>query len=226
MVKSGRGEWAAVFEARIFLYSMLKHVFYAEPNKELVDVVSNKEFIEDVPFTDENQLMAQGMEDIYLYFDEDFGHDGAFKDLCWDYTRMFVGPASLPAPPWESAYLTEDRLLFQESTLDVRRAYLKYNFIVKNYLREPDDHIGSELDFMCRLCQLYIDNIDECSIAVQIINDQKAFMEEHFARWVFDFADDVIKYSQTRFYRGMGKVLRGFIQLDREIVSELFDSLG
>lgn len=44
---------------------------------------------------------------------------------------FYVEPGSLPAPPWESAYLSEDRLLFQESTLEVRKAYLKYNYMAK-----------------------------------------------------------------------------------------------
>lgn len=61
---------------------------------------------------------------------------------------MFIGPRELPAPPWESSYLNEDKLLFQEETLQVRMSYLKYNFIPKNYPHEADDHIALELDFM------------------------------------------------------------------------------
>ncbi|MEI3231097.1 MAG: molecular chaperone TorD family protein, partial [Gordonibacter pamelaeae] len=41
------------------------------------------------------------------------------------YTKLFIGPAKLPAPPWESVYATGGRpLLFQESTLAVRRRLL------------------------------------------------------------------------------------------------------
>jgi TorA maturation chaperone TorD len=63
-----------------------------------------------------------------------------------EYTALMIGPAKLPAPPWESAYLTRERIIFQESTLKVRRAYQKYQFLPANYPYEADDHLALELD--------------------------------------------------------------------------------
>ncbi|MCB8816455.1 molecular chaperone TorD family protein [Desulfosporosinus shakirovi] len=73
-----------------------------------------------------------------------------------EYTRLFIGPTKLPVPPWESVYVSKERLLFQESSLKVRQrqCYLNYNFLPAKYRSEADDHIALELDFMYNLSSL------------------------------------------------------------------------
>jgi TorA maturation chaperone TorD len=60
----------------------------------------------------------------------------AFRDL-------FVGPAALPAPPWGSVYLDEEKVLFGTSTL-LLSTFLDRNAIA---FRDPDtgpkDHFGT-----------------------------------------------------------------------------------
>lgn len=217
-------EYSSIIEQRMFLYSILKHAFYAEPNSELIEIFSENDFLMNIPFKAEDDLISEGTHDLIEYLKEnDVLEKDIFRSLHWDYTKMFVGPASLPAPPWESAYLTEDRLLFQESTLDVRESYLKYNFIVKNYLQEPDDHIGSELDFMYRLCKIAIERINEPHALIEVLEDQNIFINEHLVKWVFEFSDSIIEYSDTLFYKGIAKILKGFIKIDKVLVNDLVE---
>lgn len=60
----------------------------------------------------------------------------AFRDL-------FVGPAALPAPPWGSVYLDQEKVLFGASTFSLN-TFLDRNAIT---LRDPDngpkDHFGT-----------------------------------------------------------------------------------
>lgn len=63
---------------------------------------------------------------------------------------MFIGIGTRVAP-WESVYVSPDRLVFQASTLAVRDAYGAAGFVAKNKGAEPDDHIATECDFMAKL---------------------------------------------------------------------------
>lgn len=208
-------------EARQLMYNLLKHVFYVEPNKELIRVIRDDINLLELPFIEENTLIKDGVDFLTTYFNKDYKEDQAFEKLHWAYTRLFVGPGSLPAPPWESAYLSEDRLLFQESTLQVRKAYLKYNYVVKNRLREPDDHIGSLLDFMNRLSEQTLDLDKDSSSIINILKDQEDFLNEHLSTWIKAFSRDIQLYSHLLFYSGMAKILEGFIEVDRALIGSL-----
>lgn len=54
----------------------------------------------------------------------------------------------MPAPPYESCYRSPERVLPQASALEVREQYRNAGLAVKRLNREPDDHIGLELEFM------------------------------------------------------------------------------
>lgn len=72
----------------------------------------------------------------------------AIERLKAEYTRLFIGPARLPAPPWESVYRGEDRLLLQSSTLEVRALYRSQGALPAHYPAVADDHVALELAFL------------------------------------------------------------------------------
>jgi len=141
----------------------------------------------------------------------------------WEHTRLFIGPARLPAPPWESAYRTEDRLLFQEGTLEVRQVYLRHGMASARMGSEPDDHIGLELGFMYETCRLAAEAAagGEQARAELILRDQQDFVDEHLLQWAPSFAGDVAKSAQTAYYRGMAHLLAGYLAVDRSLLREL-----
>jgi TorA maturation chaperone TorD len=55
--------------------------------------------------------------------------------------------------PWASVYLSKERLIFDENTLAVRRFYRDWKLETVHYKKEPDDHIGLELEFMAILSE-------------------------------------------------------------------------
>ena len=65
-----------------------------------------------------------------------------------EYTRLFLGPDKLIAPPWESCYTSKERALFQESTLHVRSWYQQYSYVPAGYPTHPDDHISLMMHFL------------------------------------------------------------------------------
>lgn len=215
-----------LLETRVFGYDLLRRTFLEEPTKEFLGILGEKGFIESFPFTEEREEIREGVKQVATFFQEhDLKSEEEYDCLHWDYTRMFIGPDKLPAPLWESAYLHKERLLFQEQTLMVRQAYLKYQFLPKHFQQEADDHLGLELDFMYQLSveALKCLKAQDYTGLSEVLDDQKAFLQEHLLKWVPDLAVEILASATLDFYPGMAKILKGYLILDREALEELLD---
>ena len=65
-----------------------------------------------------------------------------------------------------------------------------------------EDHIGLEMAFMAEI----LDKHDEA----------KAFFKEHLEKWAVRFANDIYKYSERDFYKGIARITIGFIDAETE----------
>lgn len=218
-----------LLEARIFAYDVLRRTFLEEPSHEYLKLLSMENLICSFPFAEEDGEIQEGIRqaqsDLGQY---DIASETSYNRLHWDFTRMFIGPYELQAPAWESAYLNKESLLFQEETLNVRLAYLKYAFLPKNFQHEADDHLGLELDFLYQLSVMALEKCEksEQDELLEILKDQKRFLQEHLLRWVPNFQQNVCQHADTEFYRGMSRILHGFLRLDLEALTELLEMEG
>ncbi|MEL1133723.1 molecular chaperone TorD family protein [Desulfitobacterium sp. THU1] len=215
-----------LLDMRIFLYDLLRRAFLQEPNLEFLTFLKDSGLFESFPFQEEHEDITRGVDQLLVFMQEkDLTSLEVLDFLHWDYTRMFIGPDRLPAPLWESAYLNEERLLFQEQTLQVRQAYLKYHFLPKHFMQEADDHLGLELDFMYQLtlrakAAMAEEKLDELN---EIFSDQKDFLENHLLKWVPGLTSKISETAKFTFYPGIAKILKGYLALDLEALSELLD---
>lgn len=210
-----------LLEARTFAYDMLRRTFLQEPSREYLALIGSEGFLNAFPFQDDDGLILDGIGQVQKFVTKnDLLSESAYDRLRWDYTRLFIGPNKLPAPPWESVYVLKERLLFQEVTLQVRQSYLEYGFLPKAYRQEADDHVGLELDFMYQLAMLTCASGSKL-VLNKLLEDQKMFLTGHLLRWVPDFSRCVAENAQTGFYQGMAKILHGFLLLDRQALTEL-----
>lgn len=214
-----------LLELRIFAYDILKNTFIAEPSKEMIFQFKNG-IINCFPFRYEDDRLQEGISLVNKYF-ENFDMDEEFDLLHWDYTKMFIGPHILPVHIWETAYTTKEGLLFQEETLQVRKLYLKYNLISKQYNQEADDHLGLELDYMNYLSQLTFELMkrEEIKEVENILLDQDYFLKNHLLNWTPKFSERVIEHAETDFYKGMAKILNGFLSIDRFCLEEVLTKI-
>jgi len=220
----GSAALAACLEARLFAYELLRKTFRQEPERGFVPALAHGGQVQSFPYREESPEIEQGVALVAGYLSDGRStSDAAYDELHWDFTRMFIGPYKLPAPPWESAYRTKERLLFQEHTLKVRQTYLKYGLQAPGYPAEPDDHIGLELDFMHQTTRMALTHVErgEGEALTALLRDQMAFLEEHLLAWAPRFAADVVHSAQTDFYRGMARILTGFLAIDRAVLEEL-----
>lgn len=106
-----------------------------------------------------------------------------------DFLKLFVGVGTPLAPPWESTWASDARLLFQRETLDVRYWYRDAGLQITRLHHEPDDHIGLELEFV----GLLLERGDADTAA--------AFAAAHPKAWVARWCAAVQAHAETPFYR-------------------------
>lgn len=217
-----------IFYARQYAYDILRRFFIEEPPKEYLKLFVQKNMIDLFPFKEESAGIQEGIQDIkeYLSNHDVVNIERHFDELHWDFTRMFIGPFKLPAPPWESTFVRKDGLLFQGTTMNVRHYYDKYSFVVSDFNIEADDHIGLELDFVYHLNELCLqisEGNDEKDLKrlKQLIKDQDKFIQEHLLKFVEPFSQSVVKEADTQFFAGLAKVLQHYLFMDSQVLQEL-----
>jgi TorA maturation chaperone TorD len=224
-------QFMVILTGRSYLYQLLQSLFGNEPNREILeqftaDVTENAIslfFEESVPNVSEFLGLIAKVRDELNTDDKSF-----VDNLRSEYTRLFIGPASLPSPPWESVHKSGEKLLMQKETLEVRMIYKRNGFVSKAYPHEPDDHIGIELDFMYRLSgriseSLETDNLERAS---SLISEQQAFLAEHLLAWVGKFATGLKKHKADSFYAITAMFLDAFLNADKDILTELSQAIG
>lgn len=110
-----------------------------------------------------------------------------------DYLRLLVGLGMPIAPPWESAWASDARLLFQRETLEVRWCYREAGFESAALHHEPDDHLGLELEFIGRLLERGDGNA------------AAEFAAAHPKAWAARWNAAVQANAETTFYRQLAE---------------------
>lgn len=135
-------------------------------------------------------------------------------ELVVDHRDLFEGPDHVLACPYESVYLSDEHLTFEQETRNVRGFYQRFGLQAPSLGTEPDDHIGLELSFISHLCVLGLDAIEaaDADAETAIIASVGDFLEQHLLRWVDDCLDQVIQNATTDFYQGLGYLTRATVR--------------
>lgn len=215
--------------ARNFMYSLLKRAFIQEPNKEFLETLVNEDILRNVPFTEESESIREGSETVFMYLqDPELLEKDNIDQLAADFANLYYGPGSLKAPPWESVYLSDKGLVFQDETIEVRKEYMRNNLLPEKYKDEPDDHIALELDFMAHLSTTTSKNLREENFreAKKYLKKQYDFLKNHLSLWVGRFSKNTVKNARLDYLRGMAQMLDGFISLDMKTIEALIEDLS
>lgn len=219
-----------IFYARQFAYDIFRRFFVEEPSKEYLKQFVQKNMIDLFPFKEDSAEIQEGVNDIknFLATHDVVNIERHYQDLHWDYTRMFIGPFSLSTPPWESSYVRKDGLLFQSTTLEVRRLYEKYGVFVNDFNIEADDHFGLELDFIYHLnerCLLICkpDKEADSKEITRLLEEQSRFLKEHLLQFIPQLCNGIINEANTSFFVGLAKILQSYLKIDSEVLQELLN---
>lgn len=210
-----------VLAARQYWYTLFHGLFGGEPSRELVkaleDGVRNGLF--DL-YSCETGDAFDGMRSFASALAGDESRLGEISD---EYTRLFVGPGHLDAPPWESPYVGKEGLLFQESTLKVRYEYAESGYLPQDYPRVADDHIALMMDYMAHMarrsaeawCETTADDVGDLAAK------QLRFIENHLLNWVPEYADRLEGAGISEFYALAARCALGFFEQDRGFLEQV-----
>lgn len=197
----------------MLMFGVLGKLLYMPPQNDWLQSLFDEKVFEEVPFGADQDDVVKGMGLIQVWSQSVWNRDpsAAVAGLESDYLRLFIGAGKVMAPPWESVYFNQERLLFQEQTLQVRAWYRRYNLQIEKLYNEPDDHIGLELVFLAQMAQLGLQAIEQQDTTqlAKLLCDQQIFLSEHPLRWVQVWCDLVDQHAQTDFYRGIGHLTLG-----------------
>ncbi|HCH5317630.1 TPA: molecular chaperone TorD family protein [Vibrio parahaemolyticus] len=104
--------------------------------------------------------------------------------LQMEHDRMFAGIGEMPAPPWGSAYLDKEAVLFGESTIEYRYFLQRCGFSLESDQREPEDQIGLMLMVLGMLIET-----EQQKLAAEMLR-------EHLMTW-FGFFNNRFKKAVT-----------------------------
>ena len=208
-------DWPTALMGETLMCGLLNKALYEYPDRAWLQALIDEEVFAQAPFAEQQPDVIAGLAALQTWT---AAHRAglsvaAFDDLRADYTRLFVGIDRVLAAPWESVHFSEERLVFQEKTLQVRNWYLRYGLEPENLHKEPDDHIGLELAFLAHLAQRGLQAIEQNDPAVfeDAIAAQRGFLTEHLLKWTPIWCSLVLEHAQTEFYRGVALLVRGVL---------------
>jgi TorA maturation chaperone TorD len=205
------------FYFRENLYQFLQFLFFEPLKKETV-----MKLLKDQQGLDGLQSLGNGGRCLYQFFTN--VTDEKLKEEKDEFHRLFFGPEMILAPPWESVYRSKEKLLFDQTTEDVRRFYHEFDleFIRENH--EPDDHLVIELEFILHLNSLCLKETERYRVA-SLLDKQIEFFDLHLNKWVGPFSEKILKNTDSLLYKGAALMLKDFIKFDFESMVEIKEAL-
>ena len=209
-----RDTLAVILDRFAGAFTALSGLLLAAPNSTRLERVRDEELVGEWPLQ-EDPHSHRGLDLLResVLAGENEG------DVRRDYNRLFFGPGPMIAPPYESVHLSEDHLVFEMQTMQVRAAYAQFGLAAPRLNQEPDDHIGLEMGFLGALCVRAMDAIDARDDAElgRLLAGVQSFLELHLLVWGQRCLTLAANESQTFFYQGVASLGVGALHSARDV---------
>lgn len=210
---------------RAAYYRMLAELFFRELTQQQVDHLAGMDF---AGMAGDNALIAEGYEDMHRYLRH--ANSGTRQALACDYAHTFLAAGNyetFAATPFESVFTSELGLMMQEARDGVYKMYCEQHIQPQADLHVPEDHVSFEFEFLATVIErtntaLLASDFDRARDLAQTVSD---FHAQHQLNWVDDLCDAVLDVAETRFYRGVSKVTRGFVHMETDVIADELDVL-
>lgn len=217
----------AQLESRADMYRALGNLYLNTLSEQQIEELALTDY--DTLRADPDKRIASGFNDIYRALRR--RNTGTRQLLAMDFTSCFLGTKTykgLTGAPYESLYRDSSGTLMGPIRTQVFNAYKRERIALQPDLDLPEDHLSFEMEFLAVLC-------DRCAKAVEagdrdealrVLGVQKAFLEEHVLAWFPRFHNLTTKLLETRFYRGVLNVTRGFLESEPESIDGLAQAIA
>lgn len=193
------------------LFGLLGKILYSELDQTWLESLIAEEVFAEAPLGAEQAEIQRGLELLARWSVENQRglSQAEFEQLKRDHTHLFVGLDRVLAPVWESVYFNQNRLVFQQQTIQVREWYARFGLELERLHQEPDDHIGLELSFVAHLASRALEVMDDMPLFAELLQAQRDFLTDHLLRWGPTWAKLVKQHAETDFYRGLAHLTHG-----------------
>lgn len=161
-------------------------------------------------------LLGEGWEEIGQALDRK-PVETAAKEAARQFSRLFVGPFAPLVNPYESYYLTGK--LFERPLAEVRAFLVRAGIEREAGYHEPEDSLTFELEVVRQLVGRQAAE-DPTASAAPWLELQVAFLKDHLLVWGPACALDLDRAAGPGLYRGAARLLRGFLALERDLVTD------
>lgn len=122
-----------------------------------------------------------------------------------DLNRLYGVSAKALIAPFESVHRDRDGLVFDRQTLLVRERYRQLGLEVARLNREPDDHVGVEMDFVAQCLLRALDQLDadNPAAAEEYLRVLQDFLDQHVNQWAPEMLGRAAELADTRFNQGL-----------------------
>jgi TorA maturation chaperone TorD len=214
-----------LLKGRMNFYLMLAGFYFKPLTQEQIDTMLLLDFS---TFGAGEPLLEEGFDDIRRVLRK--RNSGTRQLLAIDFTSSFGGTATWKgkyAVPSASVFLSEKGLTYQNPQHEVFTIYKQSALRKKKGLDSPEDHLSFELEYLSILSGRAATAIeaDELAGAVLYLTQSKRFINEQILTWFDQLADLASQLVETRFYRGVLKITKGFLLLDLQTLDDLIGEM-
>jgi TorA maturation chaperone TorD len=198
---------------------------YLEQIKELLPVL--KDFANNF----DDQMFIVGVENLEKYINGITDIDEEIEDKARRFCSLFlnVSPNDVikHVHPFESVYLSPERLVMQEQRDEVLEFYAKYGLGVDENFKEPEDHIAAELSFLSVLNEQVLNDLNngDTQNAIEKLKGHLEFMEKHLLKWIHLLGMDLRNADEGGFYGTLADLTMGFARIDYKFLKEFIEYL-
>lgn len=202
-------EWLDTLIAHELAFGFLGTVFYEAPSATLLQRLADESLFDAWPLESRQPNVELGLATLREFTSA--WRSDKLSDLKQDFQALFIGPGELLAVPWESVYRSQDHIIFDVQTIQVRHAYQQFAMPTPWLNVEPDDHIGLEMRFIAHLCALGLAALDQNDAPAleRILAECRNFLGEHLLQWGPACLNLVQQHAQTPYYRGCAQLALG-----------------
>jgi putative dimethyl sulfoxide reductase chaperone len=128
------------------------------------------------------------------------------------YTRLFLGPPEMLAPPYASFYLDQGGRLMGPSSIEMMKYYKRAGLRIDDDFNDMPDHVAVALEFLYYLLfrELTAEIENDQEEKTKLENTRISFWNSYIVSWVPRFCHLIVTADEHPFYTGLGHCLDRF----------------
>lgn len=213
-----RADWIDICRVRAGIYAVLSRGYLNEVTPELLaDLKIILPILLQMGQITDNQPFVYGVSGLKILLDDVGNQDDFLENLSRAYTTLFlVGRKEVTVNPYESVYVSDERLIMQEQRDQVMEFYDRFGMGVIDTFNAPEDHVSAELSFMSSMSLKMAEDLDNgnTNVALRLLEAQLDFIKEHMLRWFPAMSNDIRRVCSEGFYFHLANVTHDFVRND------------